>query len=587
MKLNTGLNILYGKNLDAKISKKILYANTNGKLQNQKVLNKAVGIPSDPLYLNNNDMFYASYNPDIRYRNYFQFSSLANIEYRNALLLFAENKKIKKAVKIMADEMVVVDSDAQRYPVQPDINITKLETEKQKVGTAIVDYLDNVFYPKLWRMYDFDSFGDGGIIDMLKEFLITGKLAWEIIYDSIKNPKDIIGLQPLDPTTLQKYKVGDDIYYVQRTVFDGRERILHENQVILVEWNKYDFGYVSYVDGLRLSYNIMNSMNTSKALWFAAKSQVRMHIRLALGDVSRDEAEQRLSEAAQRYTNNFKFSEDGVVLFNNQPNNSGYREFFTGETSVSGHPEIEEVNANGPDLTETDSLSYWEKLYWEDTGIPFDRIDPNNSDNWGFLDVESLKKTEIIFAKDVEAIRRMLNDIWMKPIIIQLTLKEVEIGIDLSLLDSIELKWASYNQYEKMADLGILEKKVGIAQNIKDFGTTMNAADKEVPFFSVNWLTRNILGYDEATIKLIKEARRLEYEELGFDENGCPKKEFVDASMGSLGDMGLGDMGGGSGDLDDLYGGSPEDEEPENSSDDEEHFVEDEEAISDSDDSQL
>ena len=71
MKLNTGLNILYGKNLDAKISKKILYANTNGKLQNQKVLNKAVGIPSDPLYLNNNDMFYASYNPDIRYRNYF------------------------------------------------------------------------------------------------------------------------------------------------------------------------------------------------------------------------------------------------------------------------------------------------------------------------------------------------------------------------------------------------------------------------------------------------------------------------------------------------------------------------------------
>jgi hypothetical protein len=328
-------------------------------------------------------------------------------------------------------------------------------------------------------------------------------------------------------------------------------------------------------------------MNTSKALWFAAKSQVRMHIRLALGDVSRDEAEQRLSEAAQRYTNNFKFSEDGVVLFNNQPNNSGYREFFTGETSVSGHPEIEEVNANGPDLTETDSLSYWEKLYWEDTGIPFDRIDPNNSDSWGFLDVESLKKTEIIFAKDVEAIRRMLNDIWMKPIIIQLTLKEVEIGIDLSLLDSIELKWASYNQYEKMADLGILEKKVGIAQNIKDFGTTMNAADKEVPFFSVNWLTRNILGYDEATIKLIKEARRLEYEELGFDENGCPKKEFVDASLGSLGEMGgMEDMGGESGDLDDLYGGSPDEEETEKS-DDEEHFIEDEEAIPDSDDEEI
>lgn len=585
MKLTTGINILTNKNINLKISKKILYANTSGKLQNQKVLDKAVGMSSDPLYFNDRSQLYAGYNPDIRYRNYFQYSPMANVEYRNSLLMFAENKKIKKAVKIMADEMVVIDSDAQRYPVQPSINITKLEKDKQKVGAAIVDYLDNVFYPKLWRMYDFDNFGEAGVIDMIREFLVTGKLAWELIYDNLKNPKDIVGIQPLDPATLQKYKIGDDIYYVQRTLFDGRERILHDNQVVLVEWNKWDYGYISYVDGLRLTYNIMNSMNTSKILWFAAKSQVRMHIRLALGDVSRDEARQRLSEASQKYTNNFKFNDDGVVLFNNKPNNSGYREFFTAETAASGHPEIEEINANGPDLSETESLSYWEKMFWEDTGIPFDRIDPNNSDSWGFLDVESLKKTEIIFAKDVESIRRMLNDIWMKPIIIQLTLKETEIGIDLSLLDSIVLKWASYNQYEKMADLGILEKKVGIAQNIKDFGMTMNAADKELPFFSINWLTRNILDYDETTIKLIKEARRLEYEELGFDENGCPKKEFVDASLGSLGE--LGGMGIGEENLDDLYGGDTEETESEEDKKEDEHFVEDDEAISESDDEEL
>ena len=202
------------------------------------------------------------------------------------------------------------------------------------------------------------------------------------------------------------------------------------------------------------------------------------------------------------------------------------------------------MNSNGPDLTETESLSYWERLYWNDTEIPYDRIDPSSSDSWGFLDVEALKKTEIVFSKFVSSIRDMLEDLFMKPIIIQLTLKEVEIGIDLSLLDSIEIKWISYNQYEKMADLSVLEKKVGIASSIKDFGMLTNAAGNEIPMFPTSWLMRNSLEYDEETMKLIEEERAREFDKLGYEPDGKPKKEFVDAQMGSMGDMdmGMGEM---------------------------------------------
>ena len=532
MKLTTGINILRNINVDTNISKKILLANTSGKLMSPEALKKSRAISNDPLYQDDKNSLY--FNPDIRYRNYFAFSPLANIDYRNALLMFAENKEIKKAVKIMANEVVVIDSDNYKYPVYPDLNLTMVDNDKQKVGQAIVEYLNQVFWPKLWQML---SFKKDGLNNMIKDFLVTGKIAYEIIYDNLKNPKEIIGMMPIDATTLQKFKEGDNIFYVQKSTFDCGERVLHENQIVLLEWNKYDFGYVSYVDGLRMSFNIMRSMQTSKILWFATKSQVRMHIKLALGEVSREEAIQKLSEMRNNYTNSFTFGDDGVVKFNSRPNNSGYREFFTADTAQGGSPEIEEINANGPDLTEVESLQYWERLFWNDTTIPYDRIDPNSTDNWGFLDAESVKKIEVMFAKDIESIRQMIEDVFLKPLIIQLTLKEVEIGIDLTLLDSLKVKWVSYNQYEKMADLEIMEKKLGVASTLKDYGTMTNAAGTEISTFPLSWINRNYLDINEDMSKLIEEERKREWLMLGYDEEGKPKPEFVDAAMGSMGNI--------------------------------------------------
>lgn len=526
MKFTTGLQILSGKNIEKDISKKILLANTSSRIMDPKALNKAVGVSNDPLYSKAANR--QIWNPDIRYRNQFAFSPLTQINYRNDLLIFAENKEIKKAVKIMANEVVVTHSgDTNKYPLFPNINLTTVDIDKQNVAQAILDYLNDVFYPKLYQMLNFKK---TGLVDMIKDFLITGKVAYEIIYDNLKSPKDIIGIQPIDPGCLQKFKEGENVYYVQRDSVafgsqGGGERILSENQVILLEWNKYDYGYISYVDGLRMSFNTMRSMETSKILWFATKSQVRMHVKLALGNLSRDIAEQKLSEYRNDATNTFTFAEDGSVRFNNIPNNHGYTEYVTAETENSGHPEIEEINSNGPDLTEVDSLQYWERLFWNDTGIPYDRIDPDAGDSWGFTDVESLRKTEITFAKDIQNIRDMLEDVILKPLIIQLTLKEVEIGIDLSLLDSIKIEWVSYNQYEKMADLEILNKKIDIANNLTDFGTTTNAAGNEINMFPIEWISRNILDLTEDQLKQIEEARIREFTRLGYNADGTPKPE--------------------------------------------------------------
>lgn len=538
MKLSAGLNLLSARNIEKKISKKITLANTSDRVIDKKAQKKAHGVSNDPIYFQNGNN-QNPFNPDIRFRTDFAYSPLTGINYRNDLLMFAENDEIKKCVQINADETVIIDTEVNKYPVYPQLSQTTIHKDKQKTADAIQDYLDNVFYPKLYNWYNFK---DEGLIDIVKEFLITGKLAYEIIYDSLTNPKDIIGVQPLDPSTLQKVKVNDVVYFIQRTngttagMGTSNERILQENQVVLVEWNKFDYGFVSYVDELRRSFNIMRSMQTSKILWFAAKSQVRMHIKLALGDVSRPEAIQKLTESKNQYINQFSFDDDGVVKFNNSPNNNGYREFFTAETAQSGSPEIEEINANGPDLSETDSLSFWAKQFYAQSRIPYDRIDPNASETWGFTDVANLRKIEVNYGKFINSIRKMLNPLFMKPIIIQLTLKEVEIGIDLNLIDSIKMQWTSFNQYDKLAELETLNKKIELAQNLSAFGEYQDAAGNMRKAIPLLWITKTFLDLTKEQLDSMEAERVKENLMLGFNADGS-----MPEGMGEEDDMGMED----------------------------------------------
>lgn len=514
MKLTTGINILSTRNIEKTLSKKILLANTNSKV-NPKSIGRAIGESIDPMYqddftLNN------QFNPDIRFRSIYGFTPLTNINYRNNLLLFSENNEIKKAVDIISNETVYMDTETQKYPVYPKINHTLIDKDKQDVSKAIQEYLDNVFYPKL---YNFLKLKDSGLKELIEEFLKTGKLAFEIVYDNLKRPTDIIDMLPIDPSTLQKIKSGDYIYYIQKAVGgSAKERIMHENQIVLVEYNKYDYGYISYVDTLKMSYNIMRSMMTSKIMWFATKSQVRMHVKLALGDITRDEAIQKLVEAKNTYKNKFNFEDDGTITFNNKPGISSYREFYTAETSASGSPEMEELNSNGPDLTEVDSLQFWERGFWKTTEIPYDRIDPNSSETWGFTDVTSLRKIEINFSKLIGGNRKLINPIFIKPITIQLTLKEAEIGVDLGLIDSIKMEWNAFNQYDKLAELEVLQKKVDLATGISQFGELEDVEGNMRKSIPLNWIIKNYMDFTDEQLKSMVHERNVQDIELGFKE---------------------------------------------------------------------
>lgn len=516
MKLNTGVGMLAKRNVEKTLSKKILLANTSDRKSKDKL---GVGNPSDPIYFSNSSR-QTVYNPDIRYRNNYGYSPITDINARNALLVFSENNEIKKAIKAICNEIIVSNLKSYKYPVNPIINLSTIPEDKQDVAKAIQTYLDEIFFPDLYRMLKLKN---KGLFKLISEFLKTGKIAYEIVYDNLKRPKEIVNMIPIDPSELQKFMENDNIYYVQRSMSgDTKERIMHENQVVILEWNEWDFGYISYVDQLRRPFNIMRGMQSSKILWFAVKSQVRMHIKLNMGDVSRQDAIQKLAVARDEFTNDFFLDEaSGQILFNGEADSTGYHEFFTAETSQSGTPEIEEIIGNGPDLTEVDSLQYWEKLFWKETEIPFDRIDPSSSETWNFVDVTNVRKSEINFSKFILDIKTTIAEIFIKPIIIQLTLKEAEIGVDMALLDSILLEFVSFNEYDKLGELEVLDKKIQIATNIAAFGELEDAEGRARKYIPLQFIVDNYLDFTPEQKVAMDLARKRQDVDLGFiDEDG-------------------------------------------------------------------
>lgn len=521
MKLATGIQTLTSRNVESSISKKILLANTSDKklVSSNKL---GVGSPADPVYFQNSrHVINNRFSADIRYRNNYNQSPLNSIYHRNNLLLFAQNNEIQKALTAIRNEIISEDDKAIKYILFPQINTTQVPQDKQEVAVSIQKYIDEVFYPKLYQILGWKK--NKGLQELIEEYLTTGKICYEIVYDNLMKPKEIVNMIPLDTTELSKIKEGDYIYYVQKPLDGGKERILHENQVVMVEWNENDFGFISYVEKLKRSFNIMRGMQTSKILWFAVKSQVRMHINLNMGDISRPEAIKRLNESKNDYVNDFDFDqESGELFLNAEPSIVGYKEFFTAETAGSGSPDIQEINTNGPDLTEVDSLQYWEKSFWKETEIPYDRIDPSSQDNWSFVDVTQLRKTETNFGKFIAGVRNPIEEIILKPLIIQLTLKEIEIGIDLSLLDSIKIEWVGMNQYDELGNLELINKKVELATNLSSFGVLTDVNGLERKSIPTGWIIKNYLDFSPEQLASMEVERLAEDIKLGFpvDEDG-------------------------------------------------------------------
>ena len=114
--------------------------------------------------------------------------------------------------------------------------------------------------------------------------------------------------------------------------------------------------------------------------------------------------------------------------------------------------------------------------------------------------------------------------------IIQLTLKEIEIGIDLELLDQIKIEWVGFNQYDKLNDLELVNRKTEIITNLAQFATLEDSEGRIRSVIPIKWLIQNYLDFSTEQLESMQRAQIQQDTELGyFDIPVNEDEEPIDA----------------------------------------------------------
>ena len=357
---------------------------------------------------------------------------------------------------------------------------------------------------------------------------MEGILAYEIVYDRLDKPTRIIGIVPLDPATLTKKFDNNKWYWIQYKGMQGKERKLLDSQVIYIAYQETEcISRVSYLERLIRPFNIYRIIEQAQLIWTITNSSYKMKFTIPTKGMTKPMGMQTLSSAMNKYKEDIKFiSDTGELQINGQVNMPFNKEYWFPEND-SGSPEVETLGGDGPELNDNDQLKYFKNQLYKVSKIPLNRFDQESGETWFGADASSVARTEIDFGRFVTRLRNTFAQIMIKPLQLQLALSIPELQDNRQLLEAVSLQYKSYNLFEEMMDMEMMQKRVDFIQSMKDGMVDMDKEGNEIKFFSSEFLVRKYLKLSDADLELNKKLKKEEIERLklagsesGEDEGG-------------------------------------------------------------------
>lgn len=489
----------------------------------EKVIDNMRAIPADKnllpkqTQLTNQDLFTSlSNNWKVKSNADKSFFDKDFPQKREALRKLAVQPELEDILDTMANEAIVYDNDLI-YFAEPFIEAQEINMFKKDVQDKINNTINTSFrkfYKMLnWKYHAWDDF---------KRFLVEGILAWEIVYDRLDKPTQIIGLIPLDPATLTKKFNNNKWYWVQYKGMNGKERTLLDAQVIYISYQETNcLSRLSYLERLIRPFNIYRIIEQAQLIWTITNSSYKMKFTIPVKGMNKTMGMQTVSSAMNKYKEDIKFQSDsGELKINGQVNLPFNKEYWFPEGD-SGSPNIETLGGDGPQLNDDDQLKYFKNQLYKISKIPLSRFDQDSGDTWFGADATSVMRTEIDFGRFVTRLRNIFSQIMIKPLQLQLAMSIPELQDNREILEAISLQFHSYNLFEEMLDIEIMAKRVDHIQTMKDSLVDMDANGNEVKFWSSKFLVQKYLKLSPQDIELNKKLKKEEEEEYalaGSDE---------------------------------------------------------------------
>lgn len=517
-----------------KISNLLKRFSRGGIDYSEDVLRNSVALPADKSQLIKTDSNLgaeAFYNNNylLKQEEYNKFSEKTLIDKINILRELAKQPEIENILDIISNESIVYNSD-DNYLCTPFIDNSLTYSLNEDVLEELNQYL-LVAFAKVYNMLNMRECGWA----LYRRFLIDGVLAFEIVYDNIQNPHDVIGIVPLDPTTLTKHyntstdnKHPSEVFWVQ---FEGNnrfERKLSDSQIIYIKYN--DDGITerqSYLERLIRPFNIYRIIEQAQIIWTVTQASFKTIFTIPVGGQSKAKGVQTLNAAMSKYKEDISFNNDtGELKVNGKVNLPFNKEYWMPQNE-NGTPQIETLTDQGPQLNDSDQLKYFLSKLYKISKIPESRFDKEAGATWFGTDATQALRDEINFERFISRIRHTFSEIILKPLRVQILLNIPRIKNDHNILSSISLKYFSYNQFQEMMEVEIDQKRMEHIQLLKDTFTDTDKDGNEAPYFSNKFLLIKYLKMSQADLELNLKYKLEKQNEkaTGADDETSPGEE--------------------------------------------------------------
>lgn len=498
--------LLESQKKQGKLSKLLTTLSRYGMSYTDQVLKNMQAIPADRNLQNKEDIGYHqslyqgwdnSWTPKKEEDK--SYSEKALIEKVRVLRKMATQPELEDILDILANECIVYNND-ESYIATPFMDTALIQELNEKSAEEIRRCVDTSFY-KLYMLLDLKR----NAWSLFKRWLIDGVLAFEIVYDDLEHPKSIIGIIPIDPTIITR-KVDQDgtEKWIMFKDMVGLERTLLSSQIIYVKYSERDDGVdrQSYLERLIRPFNIYRIIEQAQIIWTTTQASFKMMFTIPVAGMNKARGLQTLQSAMNRYKEEITFnSETGELLTNGKVNQIFNKEYWMPENE-NGKPEIETLVDNGPQLNDSDQLTYHLNKLYKISKIPLGRFDKDAQATWFGSDPTAVLRDEINFSRFVNRLRATWAEIILKPLRIQVSLSIPDIKNDKRILDAISLRFNTYNQFTEMMEIEIDTKRVEFIQTMHDSLTTQDAEGNDVSFFSQKFLVLKYLKMSEADLEL-------------------------------------------------------------------------------------
>lgn len=462
---------------------------------------------------------------------------------RRILREYSIKDEIRDFVSSVCDECVVYNEESDFCSARQLSNEYSQEIQDK--------YLE--YFKKIYTKYGFSD--NITAWNMMKDFLIDGYLAIEIIYDDKK--KNIIGFNPVRPDTLvPAYEPNVGHLWIQYPEDPQLRRIFLDSQIVYISYStQNDYSETSYVEGLIKPYNQLKILEQTRIMFNVLNAQVYQKFIVPIKGMSRQRAEEQIGQLIHDYSEEVEFDDDLGTLTMNGTKHLHYNKQIWFPEGDAGTPNMELVKQEGHDLNDETMLSWFYKALKRSSKIPMQRFETDNGGGNLFSDASEMTRDEIKFHNFISRLRANFKEIIVKPLRLQMLIEFPELKEDESFINQIDIYFYTNQIFEDWKKINNMSKRAEVVSNLLGVMRT-----EDQPYFHIEWIMDNIFKltpeekaeneryWARDKNKSIGSADDVERQEPGggLDDSAVDIGDSGDADLGSdtsPDDTGL-DMGG-------------------------------------------